>query len=623
MIEAPNTCGVAVGDVTGDGFPDLYYVSYNSSILEDHLLVNDGTGFFADETNRVTSAFLASGFGTATHIADMNSDGFNDIVKSENGPIKIAYNDGTGHFTQWDAASSGSHYHVSLGDLDNDGLFDLIVSDDGADRYALNQGNGPDGMANFISLTYAFTGGRSDDGFGGNSLAVDLDNDGFEEVLIADVDVDIPGCGRRTHIYRNLANLPVPTMQEQLVAGKVANIPISMLAGTHDIAVFDINGDGWKDIYIGRCSGTQIWISQPPIGLVFSYPNGLPAFTPPGATLDIDVTIEGFGGGVVDADSVQMVLSINDAPFETIAMTLVGESTYRAVVPETQCADRLAYYFQASLTVGGTITDPPSAPGSSYVLVSGLGNSLALRDEIEGDVSGWAIENAPALIQGGWEQAEPFGTIFGGGFAAPDGDATEGEGNVRAFVTENGTPGDQPGVADIDGGPTSLLSPVIDLAESDGQITFDRWFFSEGGVQHVPDFLTVDVSNDGGQTWIPIPALTTGGTDGEWETASFQVGAYVIPTDQIRVRFTASDEPNNSIAEAGIDNFQVDRIECGEEPSCPADVTGDLVVDVSDLVAMITAWGACPGCPADINGDDVVDVSDLVELIVSWGACEP
>ena len=30
------------------------------------------------------------------------------------------------------------------------------------------------------------------------------------------------------------------------------------------------------------------------------------------------------------------------------------------------------------------------------------------------------------------------------------------------------------------------------------------------------------------------------------------------------------------------------------EPYCPADVTGDGVVDVSDLLAIIGVWGACP-----------------------------
>jgi hypothetical protein len=55
--------------------------------------------------------------------------------------------------------------------------------------------------------------------------------------------------------------------------------------------------------------------------------------------------------------------------------------------------------------------------------------------------------------------------------------------------------------------------------------------------------------------------------------------------------------------------------------NCPADLNGDNVVNVSDLLILLGAWGACPGCDADLNGDDVVNVSDLLILLGAWGAC--
>jgi len=56
-----------------------------------------------------------------------------------------------------------------------------------------------------------------------------------------------------------------------------------------------------------------------------------------------------------------------------------------------------------------------------------------------------------------------------------------------------------------------------------------------------------------------------------------------------------------------------------EPPEMPEDVTGDGVVDVLDLLAILAAWGDCPGCPEDINGDDVVDVLDLLAILAAWG----
>lgn len=50
-----------------------------------------------------------------------------------------------------------------------------------------------------------------------------------------------------------------------------------------------------------------------------------------------------------------------------------------------------------------------------------------------------------------------------------------------------------------------------------------------------------------------------------------------------------------------------------------ADLNGDGVVNVSDLLLLLGAWGPCTGCIADINGDDVVNVSDLLRLFGDWG----
>ncbi|MCI0365722.1 MAG: hypothetical protein L0219_17820 [Phycisphaerales bacterium] len=54
---------------------------------------------------------------------------------------------------------------------------------------------------------------------------------------------------------------------------------------------------------------------------------------------------------------------------------------------------------------------------------------------------------------------------------------------------------------------------------------------------------------------------------------------------------------------------------------CSADISSDDIVNVTDLLAVISAWGACPGCAADISGDDIVNVTDLLAVISAWGPC--
>jgi hypothetical protein len=36
---------------------------------------------------------------------------------------------------------------------------------------------------------------------------------------------------------------------------------------------------------------------------------------------------------------------------------------------------------------------------------------------------------------------------------------------------------------------------------------------------------------------------------------------------------------------------------------------------------MLAAWGPNPGHPADLNGDGVVNVSDFLDLLAAWGPC--
>ena len=55
----------------------------------------------------------------------------------------------------------------------------------------------------------------------------------------------------------------------------------------------------------------------------------------------------------------------------------------------------------------------------------------------------------------------------------------------------------------------------------------------------------------------------------------------------------------------------------------PADIDGNGVVDINDLLAVISAWGPCPGCPADCSpqpdGDGEVNIDDLLFVISNWG----
>jgi hypothetical protein len=81
----------------------------------------------------------------------------------------------------------------------------------------------------------------------------------------------------------------------------------------------------------------------------------------------------------------------------------------------------------------------------------------------------------------------------------------------------------------------------------------------------------------------------------------------LVGSDQILGDYT--DGGGNTIAET-----------CPAD--CLADINGDGTVNVSDLLALIGAWGPCDGCPEDLDNSGVVNVSDLLTVIGAWGACE-
>jgi hypothetical protein len=208
----------------------------------------------------------------------MNNDGLMDVIKDTalNPPqyVAIAYNRPPNDFVfdLFDTPHTFAPYFVSVGDLNNDARMDMVVTDDNQDRYDLNTGNDTLGRAMFpVSRTFAFPTGVSygDDGFGSQSQIVDLDQDGWNDVIISDVDVDISGCNRRAHIYHNLGGPPNVILREEAQQasassgwkGAVGFTPPSVLQGTFHVAAFDIDRDGDKDIVLGRCTGTSVWIN--------------------------------------------------------------------------------------------------------------------------------------------------------------------------------------------------------------------------------------------------------------------------------------------------------------------------------------------------------------------------
>ncbi|MCA8948694.1 MAG: VCBS repeat-containing protein [Planctomycetes bacterium] len=574
-------CSVSAGDIDGDGDQDLYFGDYeqggNRPIdINDRLLINDGTGYFTDQSaQRMSVTMLESSFAMSTGIADMNLDGKLDIVKDDalNAPqgISISYNDGSGgfgFFGTYAIVYSVTPYHFAIGDLNNDALPDMVVTDDSDDRYQLHAGV-VNGVATFApSKKFSFTGGGADDGFGGNNFIADLNNDGWNDVIITDIDVDIAGYNRRCHIYRNLGDAPDVTLQEQQQNGEVCGIPTGELVASHDVAVFDIDGDGWLDMVLGRAVGLRVFMNDPPIGMTLAYPAGLIVRQAPGSVQTLYVAATGIGGVQPMAGTGVLHYSINGAPFQSSPMRDEGPGQFSVKLPRLlTCGDKLRYYLAVDDTLSNTYLDPPTGPADFYESVGATGEATAFEDNFEGAPNGWIVVNDPSLTAGAWEIADPNVTVNLGQVAAPFDDA-EGASASFCFVTENGPPGAQAFQNDVDGGPTDLISPPFDLQGSDGFVSYARWFYSDNG-----DTLEVAISPDGTPgSWVTVETVSWTAGVNAWNVVSFRVSDYITPSANVRVRFRTADLGTAGVTEAGVDVFHVTAYLCECAPICQLDV---------------------------------------------------
>ncbi|MBL8881031.1 MAG: hypothetical protein JNG88_18095 [Phycisphaerales bacterium] len=231
-------------------------------------------------------------------------------------------------------------------------------------------------------------------------------------------------------------------------------------------------------------------------------------------------------------------------------------------------------------------------------------------DNFETD-RGWIVVNSGGL-SGNWTRVDPIGTTSGGQPAQPEDDNPAGTG-TRCFVTGQGTIGGAPGQADVDGPDNILTSPPLDLSGAgDPQIEYYRWFFNDDG----DDVLVVQVSNDNAN-WTTVESTLT---NNSWVRRSFRVADYLAPNTTVRIRFIASDQPNNSVTEAGVDDVRAYYIRCEStvltgDLNCDGEVNNfdidPFVLALTDPDAYAAAFPDCDASAADINDDGVVNNFDI------------
>ncbi|RKY19602.1 MAG: hypothetical protein DRQ55_10220 [Planctomycetota bacterium] len=301
-----------------------------------------------------------------------------------------------------------------------------------------------------------------------------------------------------------------------------------------------------------------------PTLILFSFPNPKPTQLSPGATTAVAVQISSLGVDMPLPGTGLLHTSVNGGAFSSTPMLPTGNDTYDALLPALNCFDELSWYVSVDSTAG-VVSSPSTAPAASFGSQVFTGLATLLDDPLE-EVGGWTVgAGDDDASTGVWAHGDPVGTS-----AQPEDDHTDRA--TDCFMTGQGLLGGGLGDNDVDGGKTTLFSPMIDLSSGDALIGYWRWYSNSSSAAPNADIFEVDLSNDGGANWSSVEVVGPGGDDtsGGWVQHEFVVSDVLPPTASMQLRFVASDEGAGSLVEAALDDLTITRLLC--DTSCQTDI---------------------------------------------------
>ena len=257
----------------------------------------------------------------------------------------------------------------------------------------------------------------------------------------------------------------------------------------------------------------------------------------------------------------------------------------------------------------------------SYVQLL-VGETILIDYEDFESESSWTVGDSDDTATAGlWDRLIPIGTYENNELVQPDEDHTE-DGDY-CYLTQNPSDlGSNPGSNDVDGGKTTLFSPMYDLSIYDGAVvSYWRWYSNNQGNNPGSDIWQVDVTFDNGYSWFELE--NTNIANNSWEKHQYLLNDYIdLLSDSVRFRFIAEDIFNDgdngsggSLIEAAVDDFMLEGFVYDD--ILLGDVNYDGDINVSDIVIVVNMilGGGGVDFSADLNQDEIIDVLDIVLLI--------
>jgi FG-GAP-like repeat/Calx-beta domain/FG-GAP repeat len=239
---------VAIGDLNGDGRPDLAVANLSSNSVS--VLLNTTTAGAAVPSFAAQQSFAVGSAPISVAIGDLNGDGLPDLAVANYGlnGVSVLLNTTTPgaavpSFTAAVNFAVGSALtSVAIGDLNGDGLLDLVVANYRSNSVSVLLNTTTPGAAvpSFAAQQSFATGTKPE------SVAIgDLNGDGQPDLAVANFGPD-----GNVSVLLNTTVLGAATITPDFPQAAVfatGSVPAS-------VAVGDLNGDGKPDIVVSNIS---------------------------------------------------------------------------------------------------------------------------------------------------------------------------------------------------------------------------------------------------------------------------------------------------------------------------------------------------------------------------------
>lgn len=299
-------------------------------------------------------------------------------------------------------------------------------------------------------------------------------------------------------------------------------------------------------------------------------------------TVDADITVN----DPAYFDKMKLVYRVrSSATWDTVSMTnggpgAAGGTKFSAIIPGKASGSIVEYYFVTyDINGNGAYSFPTNynpSLGSSDITVPYQFAVGVYRREVaafENNPLEWTL--TPSALDkatsGQWVWGTPIPSYWKPSGTSlsfmeqTDKDHTTGSG--KCIVTGNALTAASPdGDADVDGGSTTLMSPIYDISGYRTPIIeYYRWYSSEWGPRDSnprTDPWVVQIRDASSKFWQNVES--TYQSDVSWRRNLINVRDYLPSSTQIQVRFIATDDVQTSLTgngqntvEAAVDDFGV------------------------------------------------------------------